>query len=108
GSLNRPSATGRAPATSARPPVFTSGKTSDATARTRIKSTVQPVDHGLRDQANPPLGTAKPARILRRVLTDHQSGWYPHGLFHNHVAQPGTAADIGVRQDHRLLDPSVR
>ena len=30
-----------------------------------------------------------------------------HAFLHDDVPQPGAAADIGVRQDHRLLDAGV-
>ncbi len=65
---------GRAPMTSPRPPVFTSGKISEPTARTRIKSDVQPVDHGLGNETDSAFGATEAAGVVIGVLADHEAG----------------------------------
>ena len=67
------SAAGSAPTTSARPPVLTSGKTSEATARTVDHCGIELVDHGLGDQADAALGAAEALGVELRILADHQA-----------------------------------
>src|SRR5690606_22009501 len=71
-----PSTTGSAPTTSARPPVFRSGKISAAACRTLIRPDAtrsQPLQHRTRDQGDA-VGTAIETRGIQvRILADHQS-----------------------------------
>ena len=61
------SAPGSAPATSARPPVLTSGKSSEATERTRSRPhAAELVDHRLGDQADALVGAAEALRVELR------------------------------------------
>jgi hypothetical protein len=78
---------GSAPATSARPPVFTNGKTSDETERTFIvyKSSLSIIV--LRDQADAALGTAETLGVENRILADHQPFRYDDAVVDDNVAQ---------------------
>src|SRR6185369_10510937 len=97
------SANGKAPVTSASPPVLTSGKISDATARTCMRRLqVELVDHGLRDQADALLGEAEALGVEYRILADDQPLRNVHAVIDDDALQARLAGDDAVGQHHHL------
>jgi hypothetical protein len=86
-------ACGSAPATSARPPVLTSGTASEATERTCLV-----------DQADAAVGAAEAAGVEFGVFADDQAFGYAHAAIHDHSRKARAPADVAIGQHHRLAD----
>ena len=88
---SRASAAGKAPTTSASPPVLTSGKISEATERTfssLIASSLSIIGWVIRHDAA--FGAAEPLGVELRVLADHEALGNPHAAVDDHFAQSRT------------------
>src|SRR5689334_21843783 len=98
------SAAGRAPTTSASPPVLTSGNASDATARILViwRSPLllcdEAVDHGLGDQADAAVGAAEALAVELGVLADDQAFGDLDAAVDDYPLELGAARDIDIGQ----------
>src|SRR5262249_27834121 len=111
---SRPSARGNAPTTSARPPVLTSGKISEATDSTRRpliatpRSSIQPVDHRLGHEADASRRAPEPPRVKLGVLADDELSRYADAAIDDDVAQACAPADLDLGQHDRAFEDGIR
>ena len=77
--------------------VFTSASLASPSRR-------EPVEHRLSDQRHTPVGAPETLRVELRVLAHHEAVWNLSLAADDGAGQPGVAADVRVRKDHRLAD----
>src|SRR5690606_23177602 len=93
---------GRALATSARPPVFTSPSTSEAT--NRIFSGLIANSCSLRYHDDTAFGYGKPLSVMVQILTDHGAGCNFNVFVDDGAANGATFADFHIPQQHGFTD----
>ena len=65
------------------------------------------VEHRLGDQRHTPVGAPETLRVELRVLAHHEAIWNLSLAADDGAGQPGVAADVRVRKDHRLADRRI-
>src|SRR5450631_1613804 len=60
----------------------------------------QPIDHGLRNETDTPVGAPKPPRVQVWIFTNDESVWNTNPAIYNDIGQTAVSTHIDVGKDH--------
>jgi hypothetical protein len=67
----------------------------------------EPIDHGLRDQADAALSAPEALCVKIQILSYNQTLWNVHATVNDDFRQPGRSGDLNAGQYHCLLEIGV-
>jgi hypothetical protein len=77
-------------------------------SRNSLHARVQPIDHRLRNETDPPVGAPKPFRVKIWIFTDDEPVWNTIPAIDNDILQTAVSAHIDVREDHGTFQRDIR
>ena len=68
----------------------------------------QPIDHGLRNETDPPVGAPKPSRVQVWIFANDESVWNTNPAIDNDIGQTAVSTHIDIGKDNGTFQRYVR